>query len=266
MICSNCFLTPCSCEAGGILPAGITGQPITTHQAVLTTPEGRVARHAVAVTFTPSQTRPIMDESTWVTRFLAHIDQIPTILVAIREDTVPLRATTYDADKVQASKGDAPAPVNLIAVDDADDLWARLVPYARECSELLHATPPASLDLVWMHHGQVAGLPAGLEPRAINTAAYAVIEWLAGWVESIEWMVPREGVEDLFRSVRALAGKWTPDGVVRRATRRVCLWCGEKRVDVRYEATTDGPDALVVMCQACGATYETPPTGAGGVS
>lgn len=253
MICSNCFLSPCSCESGGILPAGVTGAPATTVRAVQQAVEGRTARHQQAVTFTGSHDRDVVDESPWVRRARWHFDQIPSILVAIREDMNPIRATQYDANRVQTSKGDAPAPANLDALDDADDLWAGVVLYTREVAERLHAQPPASLDVVWMHHGEVAGLPTGLTPRAVNTAGFAISEWLGVWAPDIEWLVSRDASDALFRAIRGAAARWTPDGAPRRPVPRVCGLCGEKRVGVHY-VDQDGTDVPVIECAGCGAT------------
>ena len=121
--CENCFVTPCMCTWGGFQAPGVTVTTPAPVQAVTTPTGGRTARVlAAATTMHRSERFDDIDQSRFVSRFQWHMDQIPAILVAIREETVPLRATAYDANKVQASKGEAPAPANLHAVDDADEL------------------------------------------------------------------------------------------------------------------------------------------------
>lgn len=261
MVCDNCFLTPCQCDTGAFLPAGVTQSAPEAFEVVLAGTETR-SDHLQALIDVQADTDPRLDTtgtpSGWEKRLRWHVDQIPTILHTIRTATVPLRATKYDANKVQASKGDAPAPVNLNAVDDADDLWALIVPVIVECGEKLHARTPPVTTASWSHHGQVAGLPHSFTPRDARNAGWQVSEWLRMWAPHLEFTDVHDGLDDLFRAIRGLAVKWTGEVQPRMFNTRACTVCGEKRVGVTYD-DIDGVEHRIAACIHCGAEYGSEP-------
>ena len=267
--CDERFLDPRMCGFGIPGASGSTPERFEAAQARVETRSDRLqALTTVQADDDPRLYEPVGEISGWERRLRWHVDQLPVILETIREARVRLRAAKYDANRVQESRGEAPAPTDLNAVDDADDLWALIVPLMVECSEKVHGKLPPVAGASWTHHGQVAGLPAQWTPRDARLAGWHVAEWLRMWAPHLEFVDVGEPMDHLFRAIRGAAARWV--GVTPRLYRaRGCGLCITGRVLIRYE-DIGGVEHMTVECVACGQGYgsepvETVAAGAAGV-
>lgn len=256
--CDDCFLDPCMCGFG--IP-GASGSTPERFEAVQARMESRTDRLQALTTVQadddPRLHEPVGEISGWERRLRWHVDQLPVILETIREARVRLRAAKYDANRVQESRGEAPAPIDLNAVEDADDLWALIVPLVTECGEKLHARTPDAVQAAWTHHGEPAGIPATWTPRDVRNAAWHVAEWLRMWAPHLEYVDVGDSMDHLFRAIRGAAARWV--GVTPRLYRaRGCGLCITGRVLIRYE-DIGGVEHMTVECVACGQGYGSEP-------
>ena len=199
---------------------------------------------------------PVYVDADALSRFDWHTALIPTLLHAMRAGVVPLRAATTDDVKVSRSKGAAPAPLNLNAVDDADELWAKLVIYVTEVAEQLRVDAPLAVGHVWMNNDEPAGLPAGADADDAHALGWRVQRWFDRHSQNIVDLdnVLWEQTEFLFAEIRKGRAKWltVKDTVMPR--KAFCDVCGTNNVTDEY-LDVDGVEHRSTACQMCGHQY-----------
>lgn len=193
-------------------------------------------------------------EDKWVRRYRWHMEAIPELLQLARGGVVPLRAVQY-GERVSGGSDVRRLPFSADAVDDADNLWALLVLYAREVSELLGGSSPFVIrSRVWSTR-EAQGLPPNLSPAGAWALGDEVARWLADRALSIaEYAQLADSEEHLFAAVRALRSRYGLDDRV-RTRRRLCTVCGAHGVVASY-SDVGGVEYSRVWCVACGHEVE----------
>lgn len=254
--CVNCFCVPCACAQGGFLPAGVVASTPEPFESVQ---RARVnAGEAWRVALTPDDDTTTTDTDPLYARDVERIEWhtrlIPDLLHAARQSVIPLRASVTDDVKVSGSKGEAPAPLNVAAVDDADDLWALTIAFVGEVADCLHVKAPNAAAAVWRHGSDPIGLPSSATEADAYTLGMAVERWLNRHAVGIaSTPVLRAPLDFLLRAIRAARAKWIPDADP-TPRRRLCEVCGTWAVKVTYE-DVEGTQYRMADCAQCGEHY-----------
>lgn len=164
----------------------------------------------------------------------------------------------------------ARTPLHSVKVDDADELFARLVDDALVWAERLHFAPPepsASWQGIDRETGLrfMRGFRAGMTPSGAARLIRRQAQWLSGRLNLIaEHPSGREFMAEIVALVWGLRGQYklTPERVRSEAPPRLCERCGELAVRAEFfggsfQAAELRGDELVaegieVRCGHCG--------------
>jgi len=186
----------------------------------------------------------------WTERYEQLLDQVPMLLEHLRTMANPLKAGSL-GERVTGGGGEAPAPVRLDPVDDADDLWAGLIEYTLDVAHRLHEPAPAAAGDTWTARGSVQGLPAHLDADGAYRAAWEVVGWLIDRAPRIHPLALTDSEQHLFGLVRKLVARYVTPPIERPSHRRECSVCGERAVVVSWVIDDTGE----ARCAVCGAVY-----------
>ncbi|WP_105567143.1 hypothetical protein [Microbacterium halophytorum] len=209
--------------------------------------------------------------STWAERLRWHLGEIPTLMGAILALRVPLRAARYDREVVSGSGADgSPAPLNVEAIDDADDLWRELARFGAtvegwfeelgewdEHAGVIAVSAMPGMTSIFRGH-LVAGVHVSLDEATAYDEASDVTQWIGRRADLISGRDDlRVEAERLCVLVRKLRSRYLVDRVQRsRPLRRQCRTCGEVAVVVEWAELVSRTKAHGVgRCTACGQGY-----------
>lgn len=214
-------------------------------------------------------------DPTWVTwreRFAWHMGEIPNLIGETLRHRNPTRSVRYDREIVDGGGPEGtPAPMNVDAVDDADELWSALIRFAEmvdswfntaaqevptiEGSSFVERMPTVQSA---KRGGIVAGVHALLDEHQALVQAEAVASWLirmGGEIRKRPSLVAEaETMEPLVRKLRIRYG------VQRRRAgapmRRRCVTCDEVAVIVEWaESVGDREVRGAARCLECRQVY-----------
>lgn len=186
----------------------------------------------------------------WAERFAWHLDEIPDLISQILKHRDPTKAARFDRERVSGSGADGtPAPVNVVAIDDADEMWTSLMTLAhaadgwfevhaawnQKLAEMVRVDPLPEVRSA-MRGAIVIGVHPSVDEHGAMWDAYDVAAWLKRHASGIEHRRELAGMaDDLERVVRSLRRRY---GVDRRRPgapmRRQCSTCGAVAVIVEW--------------------------------
>ena len=215
---------------------------------------------------------------TWRERFAWHLREVPGLLGEILKHRDPVKAARYDRELVSGSGTEGtPAPTNVDAIDDADELWAALLSFALEVDSWFNTAAeevdmPSSVvgvdgasfvdRIPEVRAARRGGVVVGVHPEVNAAGAFDQAS------ELVEWLVRRGGEVKKRPHLVASAEKLEP--VVRRLRlrylverrragkpmRRRCTTCGEVAVIVEWaEMVSPTKPMGVGRCADCGQLY-----------
>lgn len=187
-----------------------------------------------------------------------HMSQVPVILGHLRDSMIPLQATQYDNTRITGSR-DPQLPFRLEPMEDADQLWAELIWYAREIAANLTGPTPHALTGAWTNqHGYLIIRPSS-DWYAVGEQAHTVTAWLTYHQDDIARVrrADTHAMETaLFQHIGRLLAKYrvTPARLRTEAVR--CDLCGATAVRAEWAMNRAGHIDQTVQCTVCHQRYE----------
>ena len=151
------------------------------------------------------------------------------------------------------------APMRITAVDDVDEVYARIIEWVTYWSKLLVTLPTATSIVAWHNSNGELGFKAGTTPEGAAMLVRIQTMWLLTRHEIISRHPASTTYhEDLIEFVWALRSKYPKaPRPPRPVSSRPCPTCGEFAVGAVWasDAVTD----VIVSCAHCGETFESSP-------
>lgn len=160
-------------------------------------------------------------------------------------------------DEAQKLKGQPPLPFNVEAFNDANEMYSRLVYWARIFAGILHVPAPAPAEHSWADlTGSIRGLPHDVAPGTARLQVQAIAEWLRNRLEEI---CALEGDDidffhDDWTEVYRLAAKW-PMRAKPHYSKMPCPNDDCKGRIAVFPPEEFGEDQRIV-CEACGRWFQ----------
>jgi hypothetical protein len=184
------------------------------------------------------------------------LGEVPGLVAYVRTLITPAGAQRSDGVPRPASK-EAPAPLRVDALDEADNLYAQLLNTVEEMSERLNVSPPVTAVYAWSNSREVQGFRAGVTPEGAGVLVRNLTTWILLHFDKVA-RHPLAGhwYEDLTTMVEDLAKQFP------RASRgaqlvlpRPCWLCGGETMGVEWRSAELRDFTLV--CSYCGAEGDT---------
>lgn len=179
------------------------------------------------------------------------LNEAPGLVAYVRTLVVPAGVQRSDGLPRSASK-EAPAPLRVDAVDEADSAYAQLLNWVSYWSEALHLTPPVTASYAWGNDREAQGFRAGVTPDGAGLLIKNLTVWLLMHQDKIERHEHAGGyLEDVATIVWDLRRKFPRSGQgPRPVLPRPCPICGDESMGVEWqsEQLTD----FMLVCAYCG--------------
>lgn len=209
---------------------------------------------------------------TWRERFAWHMGEIPNLIGETLRHRNPTKAARYDREIVDGGGPEGtPAPMNVDAVDDADELWRALIGLAETVDGWFNTAAEDAPTLEGSSFvdrmpavrsakrgGVVVGVHALLDEHEALVQAGDVVAWLirmGGEIKKRPLLVEAaEEVEPLVRKLRLryLVERKKAGSPLRRR----CTTCGEVAVIVEWAEMVSASKPMGVgRCSSCGQLY-----------
>ena len=210
--------------------------------------------------------------TTWRERFAWHMGEIPNLIGETLRHRNPTRAARYDREIVDGGGPEGtPAPLNVDAVDDADELWRALAGLAETVDGWFNtaAEDAPTIErssfvdrMPVMQSAKRGGVVVGVHPLLDEHEALVqagnVVAWLirmGGEVKKRTVLVEAaEAVEPIVRRLRLryLVERKKAGSPLRRR----CRTCGEVAVVVEWAEMVSASKPMGVgRCTSCGQLY-----------
>jgi predicted RNA-binding Zn-ribbon protein involved in translation (DUF1610 family) len=156
---------------------------------------------------------------------------------------------------------EAVVPLQTGIVQDADDLYTRLVEWVTYWHRLLVTLPPATTPAAWKiwEHAERTGLPAGVTPRGASALVQLQTMWLLQKQHQIQLHPSHETYQaDIIKLLSKMRAAYPVEARREKPTfSRACPTCGEFTVTADWWSPR-GED-VDVKCEHCGwsAEYQT---------
>lgn len=219
-----------------------------------TKPCARGCTYPSAVEGEDPKPRPAMTGGLYCKRCFHATKNALTMTGGLVEHTLSLVNVQSGQSENESSrtKGSPPLPFNLAAFGDANEIYSRLVYWARVFAELLSVGAPSPAENAWADlMGSIRGLPYDVSPATAKMQTQAMSMWLE---DRLEMICAIEGddiafflddMKDLYRT----AARWPMEEKPQRA-QAVCPGdCGGKIMV--YPPVDFGEDQRIV-CNTCG--------------
>lgn len=185
------------------------------------------------------------------TRARQRLSEAPGLIAYVRTLVTPAGAQRSDGQPRPASK-EAPAPLRVDAVDEADSAYAQLLNWVRNWSETLHLAPPVTATYAWSNAREVQGFRGGVTPEGAGILVKNLTVWLLTHQDKIErHEYAGSYFDDVAEIIWDLRKKFPRSG---RGTRpvfpRSCPVCDSPSMGVEWqsEQLTD----FTLICAYCG--------------
>ena len=178
--------------------------------------------------------------------------EAPALVGYVRALMVPGLGGAQDGMPRAASKT-APLPLRADAVDDTDDIYARLTHWVHYWGRILGATPPSAVLVHWARDGEAAGFRAETTPAGAQALLQQVTLWLLVRHDPIAAHVDGPTYfDDVNGMLRDLWAKYpTAPRAARGVLDRACPVCDRFAFGAHWpdDAEVDG---FVLACSFCG--------------
>lgn len=179
---------------------------------------------------------------------------VPDLLANMRLKMVPAGVANYEAERVQGGKDDVPAPLRIDPLDASDLLFAKLLLWVDDMTELFNLPEPSIRK--WARFGEGQGLRP-VSPKSAHDIASQLTSWFLVRLEQIAGSSVAVAFHDDITfgwsdspGVYALTGQYGVEpNPLRAADKRECPLCGRKEVFVKWPDKFD-PD-IAIMCGRC---------------
>lgn len=186
--------------------------------------------------------------------FKRALGDVPPLIMHMRVQAFPSMQAAGEP-RVSGSKEQTIAPLNIVPLDDADELWAIVCALAVDHAERTGVVPPRVLARQWIEEGsvrRVRGFASSNWNQVYGDVA-AVVQHLTAhaWTLSInqEYSVPvDELVKHISGARRRYAGAPSFSG---HSARHRCPKCLQYGVVPEY---SDSGEIQQLRCERCGAT------------
>jgi len=180
----------------------------------------------------------------------------PALVGYIRALMVPGLGGAQDGMPRAASKT-APLPLRADAVDDTDDVWARLLYWVNYWAGIYQAAPPSAVLVHWARDREAAGLRAETTAAGATRLLDVVTQWLLVRHDRIRTHETGQTYfDDVSEMLHSLRKKYpTAPTPPRGVLDRPCPVCD--RFNYGASWPDDAPvDGFVLSCSFCGHTED----------
>ncbi|WGW12733.1 hypothetical protein LWF01_02880 [Saxibacter everestensis] len=182
---------------------------------------------------------------TWLNRDLADCAEL---VENIRHETVPSSSPKADG-MPRAGKADPPAPINLDAVDVADEIYTTLRIACDATAHPIQQPPP--VETVWAAQGYTQGLPAYTQPEDAGRKTRSLVSWLRRHLREISELPDIADLAEQLRAVIPTAkARWPITDRERHFPGGKCRNCARLNLWMRPPEQFEEP--ALVSCRSCG--------------
>lgn len=194
---------------------------------------------------------PIVLLSLSAARARQRLNEAPGLIAYVRTLVVPAGVQRSDGLPRSASK-EAPAPLRVDAVDEADSAYAQLLNWVGYWAETLHLSPPVTASYAWSNAREVQGFRAGVTPEGAGLLVKNLAVWLVAHQDKIErHEYAGSYFDDVAGIVWDLRKKFPRVGRgIRPVFPRACPVCDSPSMGVEWQS--DQLTDFALICAYCG--------------
>ncbi|WIB69784.1 hypothetical protein [Curtobacterium sp. MCBD17_026] len=194
---------------------------------------------------------PIVLLSLSAARARQRLNEVPGLIAYVRTLVVPAGVQRSDGLPRSASR-EAPAPLRVDAVDEADSAYAQLLNWVGYWAETLHLSPPVTASYAWSNAREVQGFRAGVTPQGAGLLVKNLAVWLLTHQEKIErHEYAGSYFDDVAEIVWDLRKKFPRVGRgIHPVLPRACPVCDSPSMGVEWQS--DQLTDFTLVCAYCG--------------